>query len=107
MALTTVNDTNFKSEVLDSPIPVLVDFWAEWCGPCRMLAPVLDALALKFAGQLKIVKLDTDASPGLAGQFEISAIPCCILFKNGAEVNRFTGFRPQPAFESELAPFIS
>ncbi|NDC82234.1 thioredoxin [bacterium] len=106
MGTIAVNDSNFDSVVLQSETPVLVDFWAEWCGPCRMLAPVIDGLSVAFADKLKVVKLDTDENQATASNYEISGIPCCILFKNGEEVTRFVGYRPQGAFESELTKYL-
>jgi thioredoxin 1 len=107
MAITAVTESNFDAEVLRSSLPVLVDFWAEWCGPCRMLAPVIEGLASKFSETLKVVKLDTDENPTISAQYEITGIPCCILFKNGEEAARFVGYRPQAAFETELSKHIA
>jgi thioredoxin 1 len=103
-----VNQTNFQSEVLQAPGPVLVDFWAPWCGPCRMVAPVVDKIAQAYAGRLKVVKLNTDDSPSLAGQYEVSGIPALILFKSGAPVDRIVGYVPEKQLatmvEKHLAP---
>ncbi len=84
-------DSNFDAEVLKSTQPVLVDFWAEWCQPCRILGPTIDAIATDFAGKAKIGKLDTDGNQQVAVQFGITAIPTVIIFKNGQQVKRFTG----------------
>ena len=103
MALPSVSDDSFKVDVLDEKSkPVLVDFWAEWCGPCKMLAPVLEAVHDSMGDQVKIVKLDTDANMRSAQDFQITSIPCCILFKEGKEAARITGFRNQQSFEEEL-----
>ena len=82
-SITHVSDASFEQDVLDSELPVLVDFWAEWCGPCKMIAPVLDELAGEYAGKLKICKVDVDANPEVPGKFGIRGIPTLILFKGG------------------------
>lgn len=99
---------DFKKEVLLSESPVLVDFWAPWCGPCQMMAPVLEELAKQFEGKLKIVKIDTEQieNQSLAMQYEIQSIPNMKLFKKGAVVKDFIGFRPKETFEEELKEFI-
>lgn len=82
-AIVHVSDASFEQDVLNCEVPVLVDFWAEWCGPCKMIAPVLDELAGEFAGKLKICKVDVDANPEVPGKFGIRGIPTLILFKDG------------------------
>jgi thioredoxin 1 len=95
-------DGNFKSEVLDSSTPVLVDFWAEWCQPCKMLGPTIDALADEFAGKVKVGKMDTDSNRNTAVQFGISAIPTVILFKGGQPVKKFVGLQGKSVFAAAL-----
>jgi thioredoxin 1 len=98
----------FKKEVLTSELPVLVDFWAPWCGPCQMMAPVLEALANKFDGKLKIVKVDTEQQENqmLAMTYQISSIPNMKLFKKGTVAQDFVGYRPEATFSEELKLFI-
>jgi len=99
-------DTNFDTEVLESDTPVLVDFWAEWCGPCKALGPIIDQLATDFAGRAKIGKVDTDANRNVSVRFSISAIPTVILFKGGEIVEKFVGLRTKKDFQSALEKAI-
>jgi len=95
-------DANFETEVLGSDQPVLVDFWAEWCMPCRMLAPTIDQLAEEFDGKAKVGKLDTDANREVAVKYGIHAIPTVILFKNGEPVEKFVGLKSRDELASAI-----
>ena len=90
-----VNDEEFQSKVAQSPLPVLVDFWAPWCGPCRMVAPSLEALAKEMAGRVRIAKVNVDDNPLMAGRLGVRGIPTMVLFKNGQEVDRQVGALPK------------
>ena len=102
MAEITLTAANFQAEVLDSPIPVLVDFWATWCGPCRMVAPIVAEIAAEKAGVIKVGKVNVDEEPGLAGRYGISSIPTLMLFKNGQLVDTMVGARPKAQIEEML-----
>ena len=98
-----VNDANFQAEVLESEQPVLVDFWAPWCGPCRVVAPVLEQIADERPDELRIVKVNIDENQQTAMNFQILAIPTMVLFRNGAEAKRIQGALPKKRLEAELA----
>ena len=101
-----ISDDQFEDQVLKSSEPVLVDFWAEWCGPCKMIAPVLDELATELNGQLKIAKVDVDAESALAAQFGITAIPTLLLFKGGHVVEQLRGARSKRAIRDAVEPHL-
>jgi len=98
-----VDEGTFEKVVLQSEIPVLVDFWAVWCGPCRMVAPVLDEIAKEHEGKIRIVKVNVDENPSLAAQYRITSIPAMKVFKGGDEVREIIGAMPKVAIEERLA----
>ncbi|CAG1012976.1 MAG: thioredoxin [Anaerolinea sp.] len=101
-----VTDESFEQEVLNSEQPVLIDFWAEWCQPCKMIAPHVDEIAAKFEGKLRVGKLDVDTSPDSPSTYGIQGIPTLLLFKGGAVVHRIVGYRTKDKLEAELAKFV-
>ena len=101
-----VTDTSFKEEVLESNIPVLVDFWAPWCGPCRMVAPVVEDISKQYEGQVKVVKLNTDENPNVASQYGIRSIPTLMIFKGGERVDMVVGAVPKTTLANTLEKYI-
>jgi thioredoxin 1 len=101
-----VTDATFDEEVLRSPTPVLVDFWAPWCGPCKMIAPVLEEIAKEKDGALKVAKLDVDDNPETAQKFGVMSIPTLLLFKDGREVNRLVGYMPKNQLLQKIAQTV-
>ncbi len=97
-----VNDSNFSTEVLEADGPVLVDFWAEWCGPCKMVAPILDKLAGEFAGRIKITKLNVDENRQTAGKYSIMSIPTLVIFKKGQIKDQIMGALPEPKLRQRI-----
>ena len=98
-----LTDSNFEAEVIKSDKPVLVDFWAEWCMPCKMLTPTIEKLAGEFQGRIKVGKMDTDQNPDIPGSLGISSIPTVILFQGGKEVSRLVGVQPEARFKDALS----
>ncbi|WP_197319557.1 thioredoxin [Saccharomonospora sp. NB11] len=101
-----VTDTNFADEVLTHDKPVLVDFWATWCGPCKMVAPVLEEIAAEHGDKIRIAKLDTDANPNTARDYQVMSIPTMILFQNGKPVKQIVGAKPKAALLNDLADVL-
>lgn len=101
-----ITDSTFNEEVIRHPGPVMVDCWAPWCGPCRMIAPVLEQLAKEYAGRIKITKLNVDENPGTASQYAVQSIPTMLLFKGGKLVNTLVGALPKQALEEHIRTLI-
>ena len=102
----SINDTNFESEVVNSSIPVVVDFWATWCGPCRKLSPVVDDIAQAYEGKVKFVKVNVEESIETAKKYSISGLPSLLIFKNGEAVERMTGLMPKSTIISNVEKHI-
>jgi len=101
-----VTDSTFKQEVLESEVPVLVDFWAPWCGPCRMVAPIVDEISAQYEGQIKVVKLNTDENPTVASQYGIRSIPTLMIFKGGQRVDMVVGAVPKTTLATTLEKYL-
>ncbi|MCS7192507.1 MAG: thioredoxin [Armatimonadetes bacterium] len=106
MGVFVVNKTNFEKEVLQSDIPVLVDFWAVWCVPCRMIAPIVERLAEKYAGKLKVAKLDVDENQEIAIRYQVMSIPTLLFFKNGQVVDRVIGAVGEPVITQKIEALL-
>ena len=102
-----VTDQSFQTEVLDSPVPVLVDFWAAWCGPCRAVGPIVEEIATEYKGKLKVVKVDVDENQDISSRLRIQSIPTLMVFKDGRMVDRIVGAMPKPALAAKLQPHLS
>ncbi len=105
-SITAVTEATFNQEVLESEVPVLVDFWAPWCGPCRMVAPVVDEVATEYEGQVKVVKLNTDENPTVASRYGIRSIPTLIVFKGGRQVDTVVGAVPKTTLIKTLTQYM-
>jgi len=101
-----VNDGNFEQEVLESEVPVLVDFWAVWCGPCKAIAPIIDNVAAAYAGKVKIAKMNVDQSQSVPMRYRVQAIPTLIFFKDGKPVDQLLGYNPQPVIEEKIQRLV-
>jgi thioredoxin 2 len=103
----TVSDATFADEVERAPLPVLVDMWAPWCGPCRMVAPIVDQIAAELAGRAKIAKMNVDENPSTSARFGVRSIPTLLVFKDGREVERIVGVQPKAAIVARLERYVS
>jgi thioredoxin 1 len=107
MAAKNVTTASFQADVLDNPKPVMVDFWAEWCGPCRMVSPILDEIATEYSDKIEIVKVNVDEEPELAMKYGVTGIPMMAVFQGGAIAKQMVGARPKNAIVEDLASFLA
>lgn len=107
MAAKNVTTASFQADVLDNPKPVMVDFWAEWCGPCRMVSPILDEIASEYSDKIEIVKVNVDEEPQLAMQYGVTGIPMMAVFQGGKIAKQMVGARPKNAIVEDLASFLA
>ncbi|MHC5051601.1 MAG: thioredoxin [Planctomycetota bacterium] len=107
MSLSVLNDENFSSEVLKSGVPVMVDFYATWCGPCKALSPIVEKLAADFDGQLKVGKLNIDEAPQTPGQFAVQAVPTIVFFKDGKVVDKLVGLKKESDLRSRIEQLVA
>ncbi len=105
-SITVLSDTTFDEEIGSGDAPVLVDFWAEWCGPCKMIAPILEEIAGEQGDKLRVAKVNVDEAPDVARRFEVMSIPTLILFKNGEPAKRVVGAKPKQALLDDISEFI-
>lgn len=101
-----ITESNFEKEVMKSDVPVLLDFWAEWCGPCRMLAPVFEQLSGDFKGKIKFAKVNVDDNAKVAGKFGVRGIPCLVMIDKGKEVDRIVGYAPKEVIKKKIEEMI-
>lgn len=104
---TPVTDTSFKADVLDAEVPVLVDFWASWCAPCKMIAPIVEELAGEYVGRIKVMKMDIDANPLTPGSLGIMSIPTLMLFRGGKPEQRIVGYQPKASLKAKVEAVLA
>jgi thioredoxin 1 len=103
----TITDSSFQAEVLDSEIPVLIDFWASWCSPCKMIAPIVEDLSAEYEGRVKVGKVDVDANPVTPGMFGIMSLPTLMVFQDGKAADRIVGYQPKSALTARLDAILT